>query len=119
MVHKMKLNNTPFQEIKSGRKTVELRLFDEKRQRLSIGDNIIFTNLSDHAEKLAVRIKALYRYGLFEELFSEIAPERCGKYSGETIKEAANGMRKYYSEEQIRTYGVLGIEIELISLEGV
>ena len=113
----MRLKSEPFQKIASGEKTVELRLFDDKRRGLNIGDDIIFTNLSDDSEKLAVRITALYRYGSFEDLFAEISPARCGNLNGETIEEAAAGMRKYYSVEQIHDYGVLGIKIELISLE--
>lgn len=117
MVHVMKLKNDPFQKIKTGKKTVELRLYDNKRRQLDIGDDIIFTNLSNADERLAVRVKALYRYASFEELFSEISPEKCGNRKGETAEEAAAGMLKYYSEEQIRNYSVLGIKIELVSLE--
>lgn len=117
MVHVMKLKNEPFQKIKSGQKTVELRLFDNKRRQLDIGDDIIFTNLSNADERLAVRIKALYRYASFEELFNEISPEKCGNRKGETAEEAAVGMLKYYSDNQIRSYGVLGIKIELVPLE--
>ena len=47
MVFEMKLNTEPFERIKSGRKKLELRLFDEKRQRLDIGDIIIFSRLPD------------------------------------------------------------------------
>ncbi len=32
--HKMKLYKEPFQQIQSGKKTVEVRLYDEKRRRL-------------------------------------------------------------------------------------
>ena len=42
MLHCMKLNRDPFEKIKSGSKTIEMRLFDEKRQRISVGDFIEF-----------------------------------------------------------------------------
>lgn len=114
MIYEMKLRNEPFLKMASGEKTVELRLFDEKRRKLNIGDKIIFTNTSDDSEKLAVCIKALYRYGTFEELFAEVSPTRCGFSNGETVNGATSEMKKYYSEEQIRDYGVLGIKIELL-----
>ena len=41
----MKLNPAPFEMIKSGQKTIELRLYDEKRQLVNIGDEIVFTNM--------------------------------------------------------------------------
>ena len=42
MKHIMNLNDTPYNMIKSGRKTIELRLYDEKRRMISIGDEIEF-----------------------------------------------------------------------------
>lgn len=117
MVYFMKLSNEAFQNIKNGRKTVELRLFDHKRQKVDIGDKIIFTNLSDDNEEIAVTVKALYRYRSFEELFEEISLERCGFHNGENIEKATSDMYRYYSEEQIRFFGVLGIKIEQTSLK--
>ena len=34
MIHKMKLHNGPYELIKKGIKTIELRLYDEKRQKI-------------------------------------------------------------------------------------
>lgn len=42
MVYEMKLKAEPFEKIVSGGETVEFRLFDEKRRRLNLGDEIIF-----------------------------------------------------------------------------
>ena len=42
MVYKMKLNESPFERIKNGTKTVEFRLYDKKRQQIKIGDKIEF-----------------------------------------------------------------------------
>ena len=47
----MKLYESPFEKIKSGRKTIELRLYDEKRQKVEEGDTITFTN-TVNGEKL-------------------------------------------------------------------
>ena len=43
--HEMKLHPAPFDLIKSGRKTVEMRLNDEKRQLVRIKDCIRFVNM--------------------------------------------------------------------------
>ena len=51
----MSLNNRPFKSIKEGTKTIELRLNDEKRSLLKVGDEIEFTN-RDTNEKLSVDI---------------------------------------------------------------
>ena len=47
MVYKMKLNESPFEKIKNGIKTVEFRLYDKKRQQIKIGDQIEFFKLPD------------------------------------------------------------------------
>ena len=36
MLHTMKLKKEPFEKIKNGSKTIELRLYDEKRQCRSV-----------------------------------------------------------------------------------
>ena len=58
MKHEMKLNNGPFERIKNGTKTIELRLNDEKRQLLKIKDLIEFTNRTND-EKILVEIENL------------------------------------------------------------
>ena len=60
MIHKMKLNENPFERIKNGTKTVEFRLYDEKRQQIKIGDKIEFSKLPDLQEKLLVDVIELY-----------------------------------------------------------
>ena len=39
----MKLQKSPFERIKKGTKTVEFRLYDEKRRKINIGDQIEFS----------------------------------------------------------------------------
>lgn len=45
--HMMYLTPSPFKKIKEGHKTIELRLYDEKRKMISVGDTITFTNTVD------------------------------------------------------------------------
>lgn len=51
MEHSMKLNAEPFEAIRNHKKTVEIRLNDEKRQKVKIGDTIVFTNIDDSEKK--------------------------------------------------------------------
>lgn len=41
MLHKMHLKKEPFEKIRNGTKTIELRLNDEKRQQIQNGDFIV------------------------------------------------------------------------------
>ena len=47
MIHEMKLNNNAFNNIKSGIKKFELRLYDDRRKNINLGDTIIFHNLNN------------------------------------------------------------------------
>lgn len=111
MKHEMKLNNEPFNKMKNGTKTVELRLNDEKRQKLNINDNIEFTNIKT-LEKITVTIKALHKYPDFEELYKHFDKISMGYEEDE--KANYKDMEKYYSQEEQDRYGILGIEIEVI-----
>ncbi len=69
MLHKMQLKEKPFEKIKNGSKTIELRLYDEKRQQIQVSDFIEFSQL-DGSEKLTVRVTALHRFDSFAELYA-------------------------------------------------
>ena len=45
MIHNMKLQPEPFEMIKSGQKTYELRLWDAKRQKTSVANFAPHTNI--------------------------------------------------------------------------
>ena len=108
MKHNMSLNNRPFKSIKEGTKTIELRLNDEKRSLLKVGDEIEFTN-RDTNEKLSVDIINLHKYPSFEELYKHFDKVEMG-YNKDDIAEPKD-MEAYYSKEEQNKYGVLGIEI--------
>ena len=109
MKHTMKLNNNPFRSIKNGTKNIELRLNDEKRQLLNIGDIIEFTN-RDNGEKLITEIEDLYHYSSFEELYPNHDKLSMG-YAKNEIADPKD-MEEYYSKEEQEKYGVVGIKIK-------
>ena len=117
MVYDMQLNDDPFKKIQQGSKDIELRLYDEKRRRLDINDIIIFTNITDANQQLAVVISALYRYPSFEALFFDFSPERCGFAPGTNIMIASQQMQQYYSMEKTDALGVLGIRFKVADLK--
>lgn len=108
MLHVMKLKESPFEEIKNGTKTVEFRLYDEKRQKIKIGDKIEFSKLPDLEEKLLVEVMDLYKEDSFENLFRKLIDDE------EEITRITKAIREFYSEEEENKYGVLGIKVSLI-----
>lgn len=107
MLHKMKLNEDPFERMKNGTKTIEFRLYDEKRQQVNIGDQIEFSKLPDLQEKLLVDVVKLYRADSFENLFRKLYSDE------EEIKRKTNSMHEIYSLENEKKYGVLGIGVKI------
>lgn len=106
MIYRMKLQNEPFKQIKKEIKKIEIRLNDEKRKIFEINDYIEFTNITT-LEIMFVKITNLYHFKSFEKLFNNFDNSilGCGSYEE---------MYKYYSKEEEKKYGVLGIEIKVL-----
>lgn len=115
MLHKMKLQSEPFEKISNGSKTIELRLYDEKRQQVQIGDFIEFSLLEDPEQKLQTRVTALYNFNSFRELYDKIPKEKLGFSSKDMLD--LDYMDSFYSKEEQEKYGVLGIELYCTDLQ--
>lgn len=110
--HIMNLNTEALVLIKNGIKTIEMRLFDEKRKEILIGDSIIFISTEDVSTHLKVRVKGLYRFDSFDGLYKVFDKIKLG-YSENDFAHPTD-MEAYYSKDKIKEYGVIGIEVEII-----
>lgn len=63
MKHNMTLKQPYFDLIKAGKKTIELRLYDNKRRQTQVGDTITFQN-GDNFH--TVKVKGLFVCKSFE-----------------------------------------------------
>lgn len=115
MLHQMKLRTLPFEKIKNGSKTIELRLNDEKRQKVKIGDFIEFSCLDEPKQKIQTRVTALHHFSSFEELYTALPKKKLGYTPAETPN--SDHMDEYYPREKQEQYGVLGIELYLTDLQ--
>lgn len=108
---KMRLQESPFNKIKSGNKTIELRLLDKKRSKLNIGDELSFFYLNYDGEKIDTRVIDLVKSSSFDELCNEIDIKDAGFDDKEGLISCVNEL---YSIEEQKEYGVVAIKIELI-----
>ena len=119
MIHYMKLNPEPFSKITSGVKTIELRLYDEKRKKVKPGDHIVFTNIQFPDQKITTTVESITVAPSFESLFQQIPLVNCG-YGEKGISSNKHiDMEKYYSKEKQEKYQVVGIRFQLISVANV
>lgn len=106
--HYLHLHPKPFEYVFSGQNTIESRLLDEKRQSYHVGDALIFTNRANGSELIETKITQLHKSVSFRDLF--LAPEIRGKFSTDSLEDLLDGVGLYYSEEDQKKYGVVGIE---------
>lgn len=94
----MCLADEPYEKIKSGEKTVEIRLYDEKRKMIKVGDAITFYRKNYRDEWITAAVVSLRRFDSFKALFeSTLFPlTGCGSM---TVDEATDSMYRYYTRE--------------------
>lgn len=113
MIHEMKLQPKYYDFMLNGTKRIELRIFDEKRQQIKMGDTIKFLKEPELTESFNVKVVGLLRYNSFKDMFKDFDIEVLSDKSM-TKEELISTLEQFYTEEEQIKYGVLGIRIELI-----
>lgn len=112
MTHTMKLHPGPFTMICSGQKTIELRLYDEKRRAIRAGDTLIFSHSNAPEQTVSTVVTALHIFPDFASLYDSLPLDQCGYLPEELSSADPSDMNVYYSTEQQKQWGVVGIEIQ-------
>lgn len=110
MIHYMNLVPSAFKNIADGSKTIELRLNDEKRKRINVEDTVVF-NYTSSKDIISAQVVRLHKFSDFEELYKALPLEKCGYTVAELDTAHYTDMEQYYTKEQIKKYGALGIEL--------
>ncbi len=113
MNHEMKLQPKYFNFILNGTKRIEIRLFDEKRQQIKIGDTIKFLKEPELNESFVAKVVGLLRYNSFEDMSKDFEISILSDKSM-TKEELISVLEQFYPKEKQKQYGVLGIRIELV-----
>lgn len=110
MMHFLKLNPEPFESIKSKEKTVEMRLYDDKRRLITPGDKITFTNINTQ-EQLICSVLKVNVFKNFSQLYSAYDKKAIGYKEWEDAK--PEDMMQYYPLAKMQSNGVCAIEIKV------
>ena len=113
MKHEMKLQPKYYNYIFNGTKRIEIRLYDEKRRKIKIGDIIKFLKEPLLNESFDVRVIELLRYNFFEDILKDFDISILADKSM-TKKKLIDDLEQFYTKEKQAEYGVLAIRIELI-----
>ena len=111
MKHYMHLNEEPFEKIRNGTKTIEMRIYDEKRRKMHKGDIIEIENRST-GEIMTVEILNMYVLSSFREIYAKWNKVALG-YNEEDIAKPED-MEQYYPKEEIDENGVVAIELKVV-----
>lgn len=113
MINEIKLQPEYFNFVVKGTKRIEIRLNDEKRQKIKIGDKIRLFKEPDLKESIEVSVIGLLRYNSFEDMFKDFDISLLADKSM-TKEKLISDLEQFYPKEKQEKYGVLGIRIELI-----
>lgn len=111
-MHELKLQPEYYNFILNGTKRIEIRLNDEKRQNIKIGDKIKFLKEPNLDESFMVRVVGLLRYNSFNDMFKDYDISVLSDKSM-TKEELLSVLERFYTKELQEKYGVLGIRFEL------
>ena len=110
-IHEMNLQPRFYDYIKNGTKRIELRLFDEKRQKIQLGDIIEFS--ASENESLKTEVIGILRYRTFAELFEDFDISVLADDSM-TKEELLEILSEFYTPERQKEFGVVGIRIKVL-----
>lgn len=113
MIHEMKLQPKYYNFILNGTKRIEIRLNDEKRQQIKVGNKIKFLKEPDLTESFNTKVVDLLKYNSFDEMFKDFDIKILADKTM-TKEELINVLEQFYTKEKQEKYGVLGIKIEII-----
>lgn len=112
MKYIMKLNPKYFEYMKNGTKRIEIRLNDEKRKNIKIGDEIVFQKEPELKDEISTQIVNLIIKRNFKELIESLDISEYSDKS-ESEEKFLNDLYKFYTKEQEEKYGVVGIQIKI------
>lgn len=113
MKYIMKLNPKYFEYMKNGTKEIEIRLNDDKRKNLKIGDEIIFQKEPELKEKLCTKVEMLFIKQSFKDILMDLDVKQYADQK-ETRENFLNDLYKFYTKEQEEKYGVIGIKVKKV-----
>ena len=113
MLHRMKLQTGAFELVENGVKTLELRLYDDKRKAIQLHDVVEFLEVPNFTRKVRVKVTGLLVYPTFASIVDDL-PARLMGYRESEKTYLRTSMYEVYGAEDEARYGALGIRFIII-----
>lgn len=112
-VMKVHLDADIFQIVKDGVKDVEIRINDNKRRKLKVGDTLIFFKRPADDESITVMVLELNYYRSFRDVVDNYEMRRI-YLDGCSKEDYLRKMSKFYTEKEQDELGVVAIIFEKV-----
>lgn len=109
----MKLREEFFDQVKSGKKTYEVRLYDEKRKKICIGDTIIFKKMPNLIDGVVTKVVDVMKFETFEQMAQTLSLTSVG-FENKNASQVSRFYRSIYGKEDEKKYGVVVFKLELL-----
>jgi ASC-1-like (ASCH) protein len=109
--HTIHLHPKPYAAVSGGSKAIELRLYDDKRRQIKLGDELLFVSRQDEAQTTRTRVTGLLFYQSFADLF---AHTDAAAFGGSDAVSLLHEIRQFYSAADEQVSGVIGIVFERV-----
>lgn len=112
MTHEIKVKERYYNLIKNKEKIYEVRLLDDKRKLIKIGDIIKINEEPELTEFVNAEVVDLIYFKSFEEMAKSLPAKEVG-FDGYKTREIVDEYHKFYSEQEEQKYGVVAIKIKI------
>ena len=109
----LRLDEDIFEIVKNGTKRVEVRLYDEKRELMKIGDTLTFYKRPLLEEKINTKIIGLKKFNNINDLLNKYEMKEI-YVEGFSKEEFIKLLERFYSKEEQEKYGFIAIEFEVL-----
>ena len=112
MIHEIKVKEIYYNKIKACEKIYEVRLLDEKRKQIKVGDTLRINKEPLMEEFLDGEVVDLVMFKSFDEMANSLPAKEIG-FNGCNEKQIVDEYHKFYSKEVEQKYGVVAIKLKV------
>lgn len=97
--------------IATGKQSVKIQLFDQRRKKLAVGDTLLLIDKEKRTQSVSISVTGFFRAHSFDELFNHYGPKKLGLSSALSKEEYHAYMQTQYYHLDVERLGLLGIEL--------